>query len=156
MAEDRQKRVAAQEQLIKEIVRDALDAIDERGGDVFFLELVRDLTKILISKRPGFSPTYAGDQFVDSRCSGFKERIETFSESSEEECELYFVLAQLALGRGDVAGARRHLHNCLGTGITSFVEYAMAWHELRRLNAANPPPPEKKSEREGMTDEQPV
>ena len=75
---------------------------------------------------------------------------------SEEECELYFVLAQLALGRGDVAGARRHLHNCLGTGITSFVEYAMAWHELRRLNAANPPPPEKKSEREGMTDEQPV
>ncbi len=89
MAEDRQKRVAAQEQLIKEIVRDALDAIDERGGDVFFLELVRDLTKILISKRPGFSPTYAGDQFIDSRCSGFKERIEAFSESSEEECELF-------------------------------------------------------------------
>jgi lipoprotein NlpI len=75
---------------------------------------------------------------------------------SEEECELYFVLAQLALGRGDVAGARRNLHSCLGTGITSFVEYAMAWHELRRLNAASPPPPEKKSEREGMTDEEPV
>jgi lipoprotein NlpI len=75
---------------------------------------------------------------------------------SEEECELYFVLAQLALGRGDVAGARRHLHSCLGTGITSFVEYAMAWHELRRLNAASPPPPEKKSERGGMTDEEPV
>jgi lipoprotein NlpI len=75
---------------------------------------------------------------------------------SEEECELYFVLAQLALGRGDVAGARRNLHSCLGTGITSFVEYAMAWHELRRLNAASPPPPEKKTEREGMTDEEPV
>ena len=75
---------------------------------------------------------------------------------SEEECELYFVLAQLALGRGDVAGARRNLHSCLGTGITSFVEYAMAWHELRRLNAASPPPVEKKSERGAMTDEEPV
>lgn len=89
MAEDRQKRAAAQEQLIKNIVRDALDAIDERGGDVFFLELVRDFTKILISKRPGFSPTYAGDQFIDSRCNGFKERIEAFAESPEEECELF-------------------------------------------------------------------
>jgi hypothetical protein len=88
MAEDRQKRAAAQEQLIKNIVRDALDAIDERGGDVFFLELVRDFTKILISKRPGFSPTYAGDQFIDSRCNGFKERIEAFAESPEEECDL--------------------------------------------------------------------
>jgi lipoprotein NlpI len=75
---------------------------------------------------------------------------------SEEECELYFVLAQLALGRGDVAGARRNLHSCLSTGITSFVEYAMAWHELRRLNAANPPPPEKKSAPGGMTDEEPA
>ncbi|MGA2446413.1 MAG: tetratricopeptide repeat protein [Opitutaceae bacterium] len=75
---------------------------------------------------------------------------------SEEECELYFVLAQLALSRGDIAGARRNLHSCLGTGITSFVEYAMAWHELRRLNAASPPPPEKKSERGGTTDEEPV
>jgi lipoprotein NlpI len=75
---------------------------------------------------------------------------------SEEECELYFVLAQLALGRGDVAGARRNLHSCLGTGITSFVEYAMAWHELRRLNTANPPPPEKKSERGDMSDQEPV
>jgi lipoprotein NlpI len=77
---------------------------------------------------------------------------------SEQECELYFVLAQLALGRGDVAEARRNLHNCLGTGITSFVEYAMAWHELRRLDAANPPPPEqnKEPERDGTTDEQPA
>jgi len=75
---------------------------------------------------------------------------------SEEECELYFVLAQLALSRGDVAEARRDLHNCLGTGITSFVEYAMAWHELRRLDAANPPPPDQQPEKGGMADEQPA
>jgi len=75
---------------------------------------------------------------------------------SEEECELYFVLAQLALGRGDVAEARRDLHSCLGTGITSFVEYAMAWHELRRLNAANPPPPDERPEQGDMVDKQPA
>jgi len=75
---------------------------------------------------------------------------------SEEECELYFVLAQLALSRGDVAAARRNLHSCLGTGITSFVEYAMAWHELRRLDAANPPPPPRKSGNGDPEDAQPV
>ena len=64
---------------------------------------------------------------------------------SEEECELYFVLAELALGRGDVAEARRDLHSCLGTGMTSFVEYAMARDELRRVDAAHPSPPPGKS-----------
>lgn len=75
---------------------------------------------------------------------------------SEEECELYFVLAQLALSRGDIAEARRDLHSCLSTGITSFVEYAMAWHELRRLNVANPLPAEKKSNGGAMADQEPV
>ncbi len=75
---------------------------------------------------------------------------------SEQECELYFVLAELALSGGDVAEARRELHSCLGTGITSFVEYAMAWHELRRLNAANPPAPEEKSKSDDQADQQPT
>ena len=75
---------------------------------------------------------------------------------SEEECELYFVLAEQALSRGDVAEARRNLHSCLGTGVTDFVEYAMAWHELRRLNASHPPPAEKKGQSDDMTDEEPV
>jgi lipoprotein NlpI len=75
---------------------------------------------------------------------------------SEEECELYFVLAELALARGDVADARRNLHSCLGTGITDFVEYAMAWQELRRLDAAHPPPAEKKSQGGDADDEEPV
>jgi hypothetical protein len=66
------------------------------------------------------------------------------------------VLAQLALSRSDLAETRRDLHNCLGTGITSFVEYAMAWHELRRLDAANPPPPENKSEGDDSMDDEPV
>ena len=75
---------------------------------------------------------------------------------SEEECELYFVQAELALSRGDVAEARRNLHNCLGTGITDFVEYAMARQELRRLDAANPPPADKKSQGGDMDDEEPA
>ncbi len=73
---------------------------------------------------------------------------------SEQECELYFVLAELALGRGDVAEARRNLHSCLGTGITSFVEYAMARNELRRVNAAHPPPPAEKSGGDDSTDDE--
>ena len=75
---------------------------------------------------------------------------------SEEECELYFVLAELALARGDVVEARRNLHSCLGTGITDFVEYAMAWQELRRLDAAHPPPAEKKSQGGDLDDEEPA
>ncbi len=75
---------------------------------------------------------------------------------SEEECELYFVLAELALSRGDVAEARRDLHSCMGTGITDFVEYTMAWHELKRLDAANPPPPSPKSRGGDSMDDEPV
>jgi lipoprotein NlpI len=75
---------------------------------------------------------------------------------SEQECELYFVLAQLALSRGDIAAARRDLHACLGTGITTFVEYAMAWHELRRLDAAHPPPQGKTPAGDSADDEQPA
>jgi len=44
-----------------------------------------------------------------------------------------------------VAEARRDLHSCLGTGMTSFVEYAMARDELRRVDAAHPSPPPGKS-----------
>ena len=77
---------------------------------------------------------------------------------SEEECELYFVLAEQALGRGDIADARRNLHSCLGTGMTDFVEYAMAWQELRRLDAAHPPPAEKDKKSKGgdVDDEEPA
>jgi len=74
---------------------------------------------------------------------------------SEEECELYFVLAEIQLSRGEIAEARRSLHSCLGTGITSFVEYAMAWHELRRLDLAHPPPVSKGSTG-GDVDDQPA
>ena len=58
---------------------------------------------------------------------------------SEQECELHFVLGELALSRGDTAEARRQLHSCLGTGISSFVEYALAWYELQRLDALHGP-----------------
>lgn len=73
---------------------------------------------------------------------------------SEQECELYFVLAQLALSRGEIADARRDLHNCLGTGVTSVIWYGMGWHELRRLDLAHPPPKQKPSG--GDADDQPA
>ena len=75
---------------------------------------------------------------------------------SEQECELYFVLAEMALGRGDVFEARRNLGSCLGTGITSFVEYAMAWHELRRLDSSQPPPKDDKSGGDDLTAAEPA
>ena len=74
---------------------------------------------------------------------------------SEQECELYFVMAQLALSRGEIAEARRSLHSCLGTGATSVAWYAMAWHELRRLDRAHPPPTPKSSSG-GDVDDQPA
>ena len=74
---------------------------------------------------------------------------------SEQECELYFVRAELALSRGEIAEARRDLHSCLGTGVSSFVEYALARQELRRLDASHPPPKEKESSG-GETDDQPA
>ena len=74
---------------------------------------------------------------------------------SEEECELYFVLAEVQLSRGEIAEARRSLRSCLGTGITSFVEYVMAWHELQRLDVDHPPPVLRKSANEDA-DDQPV
>jgi lipoprotein NlpI len=74
---------------------------------------------------------------------------------SEQECEVFFVLAQLQLSRGEIADARRNLHSCLGTGATSVPWYAMAWHELRRLDRAHPPPPPKSSAG-GDADDQPA
>jgi lipoprotein NlpI len=74
---------------------------------------------------------------------------------SEQECELYFVRAELALSRGEIAEARRDLHSCLGTGVSSFVEYALARQELRRLDASHPPPKEKASSG-GDIDDQPA
>lgn len=74
---------------------------------------------------------------------------------SEQECELYFVRAELALSRGDIGEARRNLHSCLETGVSSFVEYALARQELRKLDASHPPPLEKKSSG-GDTDDQPA
>jgi len=74
---------------------------------------------------------------------------------SEQECELYFILAQLELSRGEIAEARRSLRSCLGTGADSVAWYALAWHELRRLDHAHPPPPPKPAA-SGDADDQPA
>jgi tetratricopeptide (TPR) repeat protein len=74
---------------------------------------------------------------------------------SEQECELFFVRAQLELSRGEIADARLSLHSCLGTGATSVAWYGLAWHELRRLDRAHPPPPPTPSSG-GCADDQPA
>lgn len=51
----------------------------------------------------------------------------------EEECRLDFVEGELALSRGDQAAARRCFNDCVGTGLTNYIEYYMAKFELRRL-----------------------
>jgi len=72
---------------------------------------------------------------------------------SEEECELNFVLGELALSRGEVDEARRHLRSCLATGVTSFVEYVIARHELQRLEAKHPASKEEKTAGTGAVDD---
>ena len=74
---------------------------------------------------------------------------------SEQECELYFVLGELALSRGEIAEARRDFRSCLGTGVTSVAWYVMAWHELRILDRAHPLPQQHPSS-VGDSDDQPA
>lgn len=59
---------------------------------------------------------------------------------TEEVCRLDFVEGELALSRGDRAAAWRHFHECLGTGLTNYIEYYMARCELRRLKSIPSPP----------------
>jgi lipoprotein NlpI len=54
----------------------------------------------------------------------------------EQHCEAYFYLGEYALFHHDEAEATRLFHSTLGTGVTSFIEYAGARIELKRLEAS--------------------
>ncbi len=62
--------------------------------------------------------------------------------TTEQQCEAYFSLGQVALARGEVATARRELENCVQSGIVGFIESELARRDLARLRP--PPAPEEK------------
>lgn len=53
--------------------------------------------------------------------------------NSEQQCEAFFTLGELALARGDAATAKLELENCEHAGIVGFIEYGLAQLELLRL-----------------------
>ena len=57
--------------------------------------------------------------------------------TTEQQCEAYFTLGEVALAAGDKGLARREFENCVQSGIVGFIEYGLAKRELERLS---PPP----------------
>jgi lipoprotein NlpI len=58
--------------------------------------------------------------------------------TTEQQCEAYFTLGELALAAGDKETALREFENCVQSGIVGFIEYGLARRELARLR---PPAP---------------
>ncbi len=67
--------------------------------------------------------------------------------TTEQQCEAYFTLGEVALAAGDQEAARREFENCVQSGIVGFIEYGLAKRELERLPATAPAivPVEKKT-----------
>lgn len=68
--------------------------------------------------------------------------------TTEQQCEAYFTLGQVALAAGDKDAAQREFENCVQSGIVGFIEYDLARRELVRLRPPlpeAPPPPERNS-----------
>ncbi|MFT3829449.1 MAG: tetratricopeptide repeat protein [Opitutaceae bacterium] len=65
--------------------------------------------------------------------------------TTEQQCEAYFALGELALAAGDTAAATREFENSVQSGIVGFIEYDLARRELARLRppAADEPSKEK-------------
>jgi lipoprotein NlpI len=53
--------------------------------------------------------------------------------TTEQQCEAYFTLGEVALAAGDQEAARREFENCVQSGIVGFIEYGLAKRELERL-----------------------
>lgn len=62
--------------------------------------------------------------------------------TTEQQCEAYFSLAQMALAAGDKETAVRELENCVQSGVVGFIEYDLARRDLARLRT----PPEVPAE----------
>ena len=62
--------------------------------------------------------------------------------TTEQQCEAFFGLAQMALIKGDRDTAQREFESCVQTGIVGFIEFDLAKRELARLNAHPTVPPE--------------
>jgi lipoprotein NlpI len=58
--------------------------------------------------------------------------------TTEQQCEGYFTLGEVALAAGDKETARREFENCVQSGIVGFIEYGLAKRELERLPASSP------------------
>jgi len=58
--------------------------------------------------------------------------------TTEQQCEAYFTLGEVALAAGDVEMARREFENCVQSGIVGFIEYGLAKRELERLQLPAP------------------
>lgn len=56
--------------------------------------------------------------------------------TTEQQCEAYFALGEVALARGDTETAVREFENCVQSGIVGFIEYDLARRELARLRPA--------------------
>jgi len=61
--------------------------------------------------------------------------------TTEQQCEAYFALGEVALAAGDRETARRELENCVQSGIVGFIEYGLARRDLERLAPPKPAEP---------------
>ncbi len=59
--------------------------------------------------------------------------------TTEQQCEAYFSLGEVALAAGDTVTAIRELENCVQSGIVGFIEYDLARRELARLRPSPVP-----------------
>jgi lipoprotein NlpI/transglutaminase-like putative cysteine protease len=75
-------------------------------------------------------------QLMEGRI-GFAAALEASHENGQRspsrECELYFYAGEKALADGDLATARKYLHQSVATGVTEFIEYHTAKRELARI-----------------------
>jgi lipoprotein NlpI len=59
--------------------------------------------------------------------------------TTEQQCEAYLSLAEVALAAGDKDTARREFENSVQSGIVGFIEYDFARRELARLREETKP-----------------
>jgi lipoprotein NlpI len=74
--------------------------------------------------------------------------------TTEQQCEAYLSLGEVALAAGDKETAQREFENCVQSGIVGFIEYDLARRDLARLRP--PPAPVSEPAPASAPDEKPV